>query len=123
MKIITGPPRTDGKARHIEVELHDNDSWNIDETLALLIAPILRHYRDEGRGLDHIGRTEASDFPGIGTAAESHDAERWKALLDELVWTFERLTAEDSTHIEEPDNTRVNNGLRLFGKYLRCLWT
>ena len=74
--------------------------------------------------------------------------ERYDYILDEMIWTFTQLSMDDHEapfydHTEsskEPDlnksirklkvdrkglaahNTRINNGLRLFGKYYRSLW-
>ncbi len=74
--------------------------------------------------------------------------ERYDYILDEMIWTFEQLSMDDHEapfydHTEsskEPDlnksvrklkvdrkglkahNARIQNGLRLFGKYYRSLW-
>ena len=74
--------------------------------------------------------------------------ERYDNILDEMTWTFTQLSMDDHEapfydHTEsskEPDlnksirklqvdrkglaahNARINNGLRLFGKYYRSLW-
>ena len=74
--------------------------------------------------------------------------ERYDYILDEMIWTFTQLSMDDHEapfydHTEsskEPDlnksvrklkvdrkglaahNARINNGLRLFGKYYRSLW-
>jgi len=74
--------------------------------------------------------------------------ERYDYVLDEMIWTFTQLSMEDHEapfydHTEsskEPDlnksvrklkvdrkglaahNARIENGLRLFGKYYRALW-
>jgi len=74
--------------------------------------------------------------------------ERYDYILDEMIWTFTQLSMDDHEapfydHTEsskEPDlnksvrklkvdrkglaahNARINNGLRLFGKYYRHLW-
>jgi len=74
--------------------------------------------------------------------------ERYDYILDEMIWTFTQLSMEDHEapfydHTEsskEPDlnksvrklkvdrkglaahNARIENGLRLFGKYYRALW-
>ena len=106
--------------RKVSVEIHDSDAWSVDHTLALVIAPLLRYYRDKAGGADSTGSTDAEDFPGIGNPKESHDGERWRKLIDELVWTFERIASEDTG---EQTEARVKNGLRLFGKYYQHLWT
>ena len=135
MKIEIGPyPRMSGKrkgrrprrpkprlTRETSIEIHDYDTWSVDHTLALVIAPLLRHYRDKAGGAESIGATDADDFPGIGDPKKTHDAERWRKLVDELVWTFDRIA--NAYTISEHTDARVKNGLRLFGKYYQHLWT
>ena len=135
MKIEIGPyPQAKGKrkgkgrrkpkpklTRDVTVEIHDYDTWSADHTLALIIGPLLRHYRDKAGGAGSIGSTSPADFPDIGDPDETHDPERWRKLLDELVWTFDQLAMEGT--IVDDTNERIDNGLRLFGKYYRSLWT
>ena len=116
----TGEPDPTTK-RSVSVEIHDYDTWSADHTLALVIAPLLKHYRDNAGGADSIGATEPEDFPGVGDTRETNDAKRWRALIDELVWTFERIASEETN--DDAAEARITNGLRLFGKYYRCLWT
>lgn len=76
---------------------------------------------------------------------EYHHA-RWDWIIGEMIWAFEMLTKDNwesdyygdwiengkgplSGHFDWTDddgrkkaNTRIDNGLRLFGKYFRCLW-
>lgn len=63
---------------------------------------------------------------------------RFDYVLDEMIWTFEQLSSEDHegqfyskgkndrykiAHAAlKKHNLRINNGLRLFGKYYRALW-
>jgi len=76
---------------------------------------------------------------------------RWDWIMDEIIWTFEQLTSENNNENRFYDrsectedsedihdwlkskikidqeglkkyNERINNGLRLFGKYFRSLW-
>ena len=135
MKIEIGPyPQARGKrkgkgrrkpkpklTRDVTVEIHDYDTWSADHTLALIIAPLLRHYRDKSGGLGAGGGTDPADFPDIGDPDDTHDPKRWRKLLDELVWTFDQLTMEGT--IVDNTNERIDNGLLLFGKYYRSLWT
>ena len=135
MKIEIGPyPQARGKrkgkgrrkpkpklTRDVTVEIHDYDTWSADHTLALIIAPLLRHYRDKAGGAGSIGSTSPADFPDIGDPDDTHDPERWRKLLDELVWTFDELAKEGT--IVDDTNERIDNGLHLFGKYYRSLWT
>lgn len=72
---------------------------------------------------------ETKDFVD---SAESNNAEmRWDWVLDEMIWAFEQLNSdwEEQFHVNGFDkdgfkihSDRIDNGLRLFGKYYRALW-
>ena len=55
--------------------------------------------------------------------------ERWNWVMAEMIWAFEQIAMDDSlmdfdtTDAGKQHQQRVNNGLRLFGKYYRSLWT
>lgn len=79
-----------------------------------------------------------------------YSPERWNWLIDELIWTFTQLDPRtdgeaqffDHSEVDEKEgdfdkrisnikldregldayNARIDNGLRLFGKYMRTLW-
>jgi hypothetical protein len=79
---------------------------------------------------------------------DSNHFKRWDWVMDEMIWAFEQLCKEDAeaqffthpqTNKKEPlqdaisrikvdteglatFNDRIDNGLRLFGKYFRSLW-
>ena len=120
MKIITGKPRGD-RTRDIEIEIADHDMWNVDTTLALIIAPILTRFREMTSGKT-ISATDTADAPRIGDPNDRYDAKRWEHVLNEIEWTFKQL-AKAETVDGTYDDSRVDNGLRLFGKYYRRLWT
>ena len=86
------------------------------------------------------------DFHTISEDPKLH--RRWDWVLDEMIWAFEQLTSDDhedqffdrSLSNKEEDlykavkllkvdrkglkkhNDRIDNGLKLFGKYFRALW-
>ena len=118
MKANFGPFPDNNSERPMEIEVHDYDTWNLDHTIACVVAPLLRQFRDQGVGGFN---TDVSDVPdGIGDPNDSHDFKRSEWVVDELIWTFNLLSADDMFDPETEE--RVNNGLRLFGKYFRCLW-
>jgi hypothetical protein len=57
---------------------------------------------------------------------------RWDWVINEIIWTMEQLVNEDDIHnvLQHEDGyddflqnqLRMDNGLRLFGKYFRNLW-
>lgn len=142
----------DKRKRRIKVKIDDYDTWNLDYTLALIILPALKAYKNN----------HDSSYPGD---LKSH--EEWEAVLDKMIWSFENIATdyeEDEFYTEvigkiyfpEPKRDqkpydknhwwthfgfnrsfshmrfdsegytkhreKVQEGLNLFGKYFRNLW-
>jgi len=95
---------------------------------------------------EHLKSTTAPPKENDYDVDENH-FKRWDWVMDELIWTFEQIAMEDSTkqffthptekfdnfkdHMEaikvdreglDAHEKRIENGLRLFGKYYRGLW-
>lgn len=126
MKVDIGPYPDDWTERKVFVEIHDHDVWNLDYTLALIILPCLRKIKDEKSGGPLV---ENNDVPehlkkDVDTAATVDDNwfARWDYVLDEMIWTFEKIL-DDKRQWNEYVSDRMDNGLRLFGKYYQKLWT
>jgi len=90
---------------------------------------------------------ETSRYKEDGTT-DKNFFKRWDWVMDEMIWAFEQIVDDDNEgqfydHSEvgenddfetsvrklkvdreglESHNKRINNGLRLFGKYYRSLW-
>jgi len=127
-----------GLERKIKVRIDNYDTWSMDHTLALIVHPMLIQLRDTNHGffhpdaedVPHIGKGDETDFGHSDTNAQ----DRYNWVMDELVWTFEQLKNDndyDLFYTEEKGwdkdaldahNQRIQNGLRLFGRYYRALW-
>ena len=125
------------RQREIEIRIDPYDTWSLDHTLALIVHPMLLQLKEKNHGYfssdpedaPHIGQEEGTDFTD-----DSRALDRYNWIMDELIWTFEQLkdnkdyemfyTEENGWDFEanEKYNERINNGLRLFGKYYRALW-
>ena len=94
------------------------------------------------------GKIGNPDIHRIDDEVDPKFFRRWDYILDEMIWTFETLSMDDHEgqfydHTEsrkikdlnksirklkvdrvglKKHNDRINNGLRLFGKYYRALW-
>lgn len=153
------------------------DTWSMDHTLALIIAPMLKQLRDTTHGYHEIDpddgpenlrvverqdydyQLDLFDYPKIDNERSIGEL-RWEFVLNEMIFAFEKLASEDweaefySGNIDLKSikrvsdtgvvtyeivsgpkdtfrvdhqglakvNARINNGLRLFGKYYRGLW-
>lgn len=111
MKVDIGPYE-DG--RHIQVEVEPHDTWNLDQTLALIIHPSLLKMKEE-----------KNSYPGdLQTYSE------WEVILDKMILSFERIK---TLFEDEPEGFSTNEeytkyydeireGLNLFSKYYLNLW-
>lgn len=94
--------------RSVKVKVHPYDIWGVYDTLALVIAPVLREFSKELNGAPIV---ENEDVPahlhmpegwweekwGMNGETDPHFFERWEYVVGEMVWTFETL-ARDWEH-------------------------
>ena len=110
MKALIGPWVNEG-TRDISIELDDYDTWNVDYTLAVIAAPLLCQLRSSSHS---YGLVDPDDVPtDIPTDDKYGTMESWHWVMDEMIWAFTSMSAEDDADITE----RHKNALRLFGKY------
>jgi len=131
MKIHIGPYR---KNKRVSVHVDDYDLWNADTTLAIVIVEVLKRFRSQYTGSPHIENDDVPDelkmsdedlvkFNETGDS-DANFHKRWEYVLDEMIFAMDFVANGMSHHTEtEEEDDRVNNGLRLFGKYMRALWT
>jgi hypothetical protein len=141
---------TYGKKPKIVVIVKDEDVWNMDNTLAHVIHPMLLKYQERAHGafnVDDEDVPEAIRSTAAGPKEYEFDPdENWNARHDyviaEMIWAFDNII-DDKSHdfwLEKPDpnnflNTgkydlsacaeyekRIQNGTKLFGKYYQGLW-
>jgi hypothetical protein len=91
--------------RKVDVNIERFDTWNLDNTLALIILPALIQLKQEKRGVP-------SEFAEVGGAnydvqdsfdfyKESHNeafdagCKRWEEVLDKMIWSFQQLVLDD----------------------------
>lgn len=125
-------------SRPIYVKIDDYDVWNLDSTLAHIIAPALKKLKDARDGAPYVDNADVPehlrtlDTPSTKTPYEVDDNFflRWHWVLDEMIFAFD--TARPGGTMDEPEygtteydlhEARKTNGFRLFGKYYQALWT
>lgn len=122
MRVHIGPyPRDADIPRQVSVELDPHDTWNLDHTLALIIAPALRRFRD----MTH-------SFPGDFHRDDDLEGEAgmaaWQAALDKMIAAFESVAiGYDVTDPANADShtareAALQEGLALFARYYSDLW-
>jgi hypothetical protein len=91
----------------MKIKIKRKDLYNADYTIALAIVKILKKYKKHRAGYTII---EAGDYPD---SISDHEA-RYVWVLDECIYAF--------SNIANTRNDRINNGMRLFTKYLQSFW-
>lgn len=120
-----------GKA---EVKVHAYDLWNVDGTLAQIILPVLRKFKEKANGYPgellptHLESYSEEVQNEMWKAAE----EEWDKILDSMIWSFEAIIdARDLCFFENGEynfekqrarDKKVQKGVDLFAKYFRALW-
>jgi hypothetical protein len=122
------------------VKIDSEDTWNVDHTLALIILPLLKRMKVEKHGAPYVDdadvpwyyRNNVNKLDENGLSKAHFKKYDW--ILDEIIWTFEQLNNFDwdmryyGRNKLDPagynrHNEAIENGLRLFAKYYRTLWT
>jgi hypothetical protein len=122
------------------VKLDHEDTWNADHTLAIIILPLLKKLKADKHGAPYVDdadvpwylRNNVNKIDENGLS-EAH-FKKYKWVLDEIIWTFEQLNNFDwdmryyGRNKLDPEgynrhNEAIENGLRLFAKHYRTLWT
>jgi hypothetical protein len=138
-------PKDHNKKRKVDVQVDGFDTWNLDHTLALIIHPALVKFKEENTFA--LLQVEDVDLPPNFAKENAVDEDsmpeeaatnRMNWLIDELIWTFAQITGnndweevyfekeayENGYDIEghQAHWKRIQNGLKLFGKYYLALW-
>lgn len=98
--------------RQVKIKYHPWDSWNLDETLAMIILP----------GLKQLRKTSQSYPTTLNSFKE------WKSVLKEMEWSFKYIANgrqydfSDNIEQKRKDIARCQKGLDLFSKYYLNLW-
>lgn len=92
--------------RETKVEFSRHDLMSLDATLALVIAPALRAFKEK-----------TYSIPGQLNATGWHD------ILDKMAWSFEEIaTGRHYENTTEEYYLKVQEGFDLFAKYYLDLW-
>lgn len=88
------------KRRKIKIQIDKYDTWGVDSTLSLIIAPMLIQLRDTTHGYpadfvkDESDWTGQRNFEGEGFEFPDDEFEQWQATLDKMIWAFEQVNTD-----------------------------
>ena len=142
----------DRREQKIKIKIDPWDTWGLDHTLTLIIIPLLKQLKATKHGSPFVDHKDVPDhlLPSDEEKnlkeweTDSNFHLRWEWVISEMIWTFEQLRddnwQEQYIKFKDSDNLfnmelehkdeiglkkhqeRINNGLRLFGKYYINLW-
>ena len=123
MYVKLGPAGRKNRAEKVVID--DTDVWNLDHSLALIIAPALKILKEKKQGAPSVDNEDVSDelrasdedlhtYSKNGETDE-HYFDRWDYVIDEMIWAFQSKLEEweeqftsgehDYKFVEDPDNT------------------
>jgi hypothetical protein len=114
------------KVQDVVVMIDPWDTYSLDATLAHIISPALKSLRNNMFGYKVL---DTEDLPNHlkDHSIEDNIEKGWLWALDEMIFSFDFIKSNDRWTVGIEDSSkvwnRVNNGLRLFGKYYNGLWT
>lgn len=121
MEVYIGPYPEDDSERKVSVKIDPWDTWSMDNTLALIIVPMLKQLKADTHGAPTV---DLEDVPeALRGDTESLFFERWDWCLDVMIYAFEVSSSDaDWEEMDKIVAETIDKGFYLFGKYYRSLW-
>lgn len=126
--------------RKKKIIIHDYDVWNMDQTLALIIYPMLIKLKENSHGSPNVDDKDVPDYlkSNVNNNCDNSKIhEKWEYVLNKMIKTFLFLKEDEEELFEiekklnpnltffeytNKKNKECEEGLRLFAKYYRNLW-
>ena len=128
------------KERNVKVKIDKYDTWNMDHTLSLVIYPLLIRLKEDKHGAPLVDDNDVPEELKSTSAApkinewdtDENHFKRYDYVLDEMIWKFKQISecievypgdGPGEMEAYKEHDRRIEEGLRLFGRYFRSLWT
>jgi hypothetical protein len=121
------------KLKRIEfVHIDKYDVWNMDQTLAKIIHPMLVRLKETKQGSPNIDLEDVPDYLKPSDSQYSYYEEgkldvyyhdRWDYVIDTMIYAFNAISKQLDEDDDYYEPETIKEGLRLFGKYYQNLWT
>ena len=121
------------KLKRIEVVTIDKyDVWNMDQTLAKIIHPMLVQLKETKQGSPNVDLEDVPEYLRPLDFQYNYYEEgkldvyfhdRWDYVVNTMIYAFNAIAKQldEGDDYYEPET--IKEGLRLFGKYYQDLWT
>ena len=92
------------RKRNIKVRIDYYDTWSMDNTLAYIIAPMLKQLKETKHGSPFIDDEDVPEnIRSINAKPKENDYDvdeyhhdRWNYVLNEMIWAFEQKNDDDA---------------------------
>ena len=89
--------------RKIKVHIDDYDVWNMDNTLAHIIVPMLKKLKKEKKGAPHVDDEDVpNELKSLSSPPKENEYDiddnhfkRWDWIVDEMIWAFEQKVIDN----------------------------
>lgn len=85
--------------RTVKVKIEKDDLFNLNATLALIIAPSLQQLKTSKRGFPFVDNEDLPidlhDIDNNSFNSDDHNKKRWHWVLDEIIWAFNQYVDGD----------------------------
>lgn len=94
----------------------DSETWTLDYSLAKLISPRLKRFKELKRGVPLFDNIDVDKDYDLAEA-------QWEEIIDKMIAAFDLIIVDDgSLFFDEEQQKKVEEGLDLFRKYIFNLW-
>jgi hypothetical protein len=131
MYVKLGPVGRKNRAETVVID--DCDTWNLDHSLALIIAPALKQLKEKKQGAPFVHNEDVPKFLRAteeeikghwdGGDTDEHYFDRWDYVMDEMIFAFESkledweeqfMSGENDVDFKEIPDKKDNEGEPLF---------
>lgn len=129
--------------RLVDIRIDPWDTWSMDDTLALIVLPMLKQLKETKHGAPYVypedvpaelrpTKEELLKYVDNFGETDSKWFERWDWVLNEMIYAFDskvnmddiymRFDIKTERELMKEEEDRISNGFKLFGKYYQNLW-
>ncbi len=121
------------KLKRVEfVSVDKYDVWNMDQTLAKIIHPMLVRLKETKQGSPNVDLEDVPEYLRPSDSQYNYYEEgeldvyfhdRWDYVVDTMIYAFNAIAKQLDEDDDYYEPETIKEGLRLFGKYYQDLWT
>lgn len=97
---------------YIKIDKHD--TWSLDNTLAMIILPALKQFKETFHSYPILDFKEGEDYDSESEDIDSINEKRWNDVLDKMIWSFEQILDDNNDEQFYTVKGELNDDSELF---------